>query len=202
MHSFSKMTEAEYLEIERDAKYRSEFLGGQMITMPVVNCWHSLIRGNLICAIGNQLNGSSCLLLGSDMRVKVQAAGFYTYTDLLVVCGEHQAEDEHDDTLLNPTVIVEIFSESSEAYDRGRKFQMYRQLPSLREYVLVCQYEPRIDWFRRVSGGWLLRDASSSNSKISLSSLGIKFEMADVYANILFEPVPPRTEKPDGRCYF
>jgi Uma2 family endonuclease len=137
IHGIWKMTEQEYLELEREAKFRSEFLDGQMIAMPPSSLWHSRILVNLICAIGDQLTGFPCIVLSANMRIKVQQAGFYAYPDVLVVCGQHEAEDEHDDVLLNPTVIMEVFSESSEAYDRGRKFQMYRQLPSLREYLLV-----------------------------------------------------------------
>jgi Uma2 family endonuclease len=140
--------------------------------------------------------------MASDMRVKVQAAGLYTYPDVLVVRGRMQVEDKHDDTLLNPTVIVEIFSQSSEAYDRGRKFEMYRLIPSLREYLLVNQHEPHIDRFQKKGEEWLLRDVAALNSKLSLPSVGFTIALADVYADVVFVPPVPDPKKPDSRSYF
>jgi Uma2 family endonuclease len=133
------------------------------------------------------------------MRVKVQAAGLYTYPDISVACGQNEVEDEHNDTLLNPTVIVEVLSESREAYDRGKKFEIYRQLPSLREYLLVSQHEPQIEQFIRQDGGeWLLRDFAGLGSKLSLPSVGITIKLADVYSNVRFVPASRRPEKPGG----
>jgi len=132
-----RLSEAEYLELERRAEYKSEFLDGEMFAMSGGTRPHSVIACNLIRAIGNQLRGSPCVVYNSDMRVKVQAAGLYTYLDVSVACGQSEVEDEHDDVLLNPTVIVEVLSESPEAYDRGKKFEFYRQLSSVREYLFV-----------------------------------------------------------------
>jgi len=199
-HPVHRLTEAEYLEIERRAEFKSEFLDGEMFAMSGGTYSHSLIACNLIRAIGNQLKGSPCVILNSDMRVKVQASGLYTYPDVSVACGEKQVEDEHDDVLLNPTVVVEVLSDSREAYDRGKKFEMYRQIPSLREYLLVSQYKPLIEQFIRQTGEeWLLRAAAGLESKVSLPSVGVTIELAEVYNNIQFVPDSRPPEKPGSR---
>jgi Uma2 family endonuclease len=195
-----RLTEAEYLEIERRAEFKSEFLDGEIFAMSGGASSHSLIKYNLIRALGNQLEGSPCVVYDSDMRIKVQEAGLYMYPDVSVVCGGKQVEDEHDDVLLNPIVIVEVLSDSTGAYDRGRKFEMYRQIPSLREFLLVNQYKPHIEQFiRQDSGEWLLRDVAGLESKLSLPSVGIAIAMASVYSNVQFAPDSRRPGKPASR---
>jgi Uma2 family endonuclease len=191
-----KLTEAEYLEMERRAEFRSEFLDGEMFAMAGGTRIHSVIKCNLISAIHTQLKGSPCRVYDSDLRLKVQASGLYTYPDVSVACGQDQFEDEHDDTLLNPTVIVEVLSDSREAYDRGKKFELYRRLLSLREYLLVNQYKPLVEQFiRQESGEWFLRDVAGLESKLTLPSIDITIELADVYADVRFTPDARRHDK-------
>jgi Uma2 family endonuclease len=195
-----KLTEAEYLEIERRAEFRSEFLDGEMFAMSGGTSSHSLIASNLNFAMRLQLKGRPCVVYTSDMRVKVQASGLYTYPDLSVACGQREFEDENEDILLNPIVVVEILSDSREAYDRGQKFALYRQIPSLREYLLVNQHEPLVEQYvRQDNGQWLLGDMAGLESKLVLPSVGITIEMADVYTNIRFTPKPRHHERPDSR---
>jgi Uma2 family endonuclease len=198
-----RLTEAEYLEIERRALIKSEFLNGEMFAMSGGTRSHSLIATNMTRAMGNQLEGSPCVVYNSDMRVKVQPDGLYTYPDVSVACGGEEFADEHNDILLNPVFIVEILSASREAYDRGQKFAHYRQIPSLREYLLVSQHKPLVEQFiRQDNGDWLLREVSGLESKLSLSSIVITIEMAKIYANVRFVPAPPTSDKPDHRSYF
>jgi Uma2 family endonuclease len=195
-----RLTQAEYLEIERRAEFKSEFRDGEMFAMSGGSRPHSRIACNLISAIDTQLKGSPCMVFNSDMRVKVQMAGLYTYPDVSVLCGPEEVEDEHDDVLLNPTVIAEVLSDSREAYDRGKKFEMYRRLPSLREYLLVNQHEPLIEQFIRQPGGeWLLRDVSGLEGKLSLPSLGITIALAEVYSKVRFQPAARSPETPGNR---
>ncbi|HTA30364.1 MAG TPA: Uma2 family endonuclease [Candidatus Cybelea sp.] len=202
-HPVHRLTEAEYLEIERRALIKSEFLDGEMFAMSGGTSAHSLIAANMTRAIGNQLEGSPCVVYTSDLRVKVQPDGLYTYPDLSVACGGEEFADDHKDTLLNPVVIVEILSDSREAYDRGKKFALYRQIPSLREYLLVSQHRPLVEQFiRQDSGEWLLREVSGFESKLTISSIVITIEMSKIYANVRFVPAPPPTENPDRRSYF
>ena len=199
-HPVHRLTEAEYLEIERRAEFKSEFLDGEMFAMSGGTRSHSLIGSNTICAIGNQLKGCPCRVYTADMRIKVQASGLYTYPDLSVACGQEEFEDEHEDILLNPTVVVEVLSDSREAYDRGQKFALYRQIPSLREYLLVNQHEPLVEQYVRQDGGqWLLNAVAGLENKLSLPSVGITIEMAYVYTDVRFKPGPWRHEMPDNR---
>jgi Uma2 family endonuclease len=192
-----RLTEAEYLALERRAESKSEFREGEMFAMAGGSPAHSQIACNLISAINTQLKDSPCVVFNSDMRVKVQMAGLYTYPDVSVLCGREELEDEHDDVLLNPTVVAEVLSDSREAYDRGKKFELYRRLPSLREYLLVNQHEPLIEQFIRQPGGeWLLRDVAGLDGKLTMPSVGITISLADVYSKVRFLPTARLTGAP------
>src|SRR5262245_46847116 len=130
-----RVTPEQYLVLERKADFKSEYLNGYIIAMAGASREHNLIAGNLHGELRSQLKGRPCETYVSDMRVFIDRTGLYTYPDIVAVCGEARFQDDGVDTLLNPTVIVEVLSDSTERYDRGRKFGHYRQLPSLREYV-------------------------------------------------------------------
>jgi len=182
-----RLSEAEYLEIERRADIKSEFLSGEMFAMSGGTPLHSQIAGNLIRELGTQLLPGPCIVYTSDLRVKVEVSGLYTYPDVTVACGDPQLEDEQRDTLLNPTVIVEILSDSREAYDRGKKFELYRQIPSLREYLLVSQRKAHVEQFiRQTSGEWLFREVMGLEAKLTLPSLGIAVALSSVFAKVDF----------------
>jgi len=142
-------TPQEYLALERKAAYKSEYIGGFIVAMPGVSRWHDRIAGDTYAALHAQLADGPCEIFTSDIRVKNEVTGRYTDPDASVVCGEPQFADEELDTLLNPTVIIEILSPSTEAYDRGDKFEAYRRLPSLQEYVRIAQNRASVDHFLR-----------------------------------------------------
>jgi len=191
-----RLTEAEYLEIERKAGFKSEYFQGEMFAMAGGTRAHSLIAMNLGRELGNRLRGRSCVVYNSDLRVRVESAGFYTYPDLSVACSEQKLVDNQEDTLLNPVVIVEVLSDSTEAYDRGAKFELYRQISSLQEYLLVSQRRPRIEQFvRQVGSEWLLREAVGLDTKLVLPSLDITVALAEVFANVEFSPVSLHPER-------
>ena len=128
-----RYTPEQYLELERKAPYKNEFVNGQIYAMPGASRAHNLITGNTHREVSSQLRGRPCETYVSDMRVKVNTTGLYTYPDVVVVCGEIRFDDAQKDTLLNPTVLIEVLSPSTEAYDRGEKFAHYRRLASLQE---------------------------------------------------------------------
>jgi len=172
------LTEAEYLELERRAESKSEFFCGEMFAMAGGTPVHSQIATNLVRELGNKLKGRPCVVYNSDLRLKVEVTGLITYPDLSVVCGPLQFAAGTDDTVVNPTVVVEVLSDSTEAYDRGRKFENYRQMPSLHEYLLVSQKEPRIEQFvRQENGQWLLREAVGLAATLPLPSLEIQIRL-------------------------
>jgi Uma2 family endonuclease len=141
---------------------------------------------NLAGVLRPQFVGRPCEAYASDMRVKVSSTGLYTYPDLVAICGEVVFDDEHTDTLLNPTVIVEVLSPSTEAYDRGEKFAHYRRLESLQEYVLVSQDKVRIEWFVRQGAQWILSEASGLDETVRLESIGCDLVLRDVYDKVRF----------------
>ncbi len=179
-------TAEEYLALERKAEYKSEYVDGMIIALAGASRSHSLIVFNLARGLGPQLVGRPCEAYVSDMRVRVSPAGLYTYPDLVAVCGEIFFEDEHTDTLLNPTVIVEVLSPSTEAYDRGEKFAHYRRLESLQEYVLVSQARVRIESYVRQGARWILSEASALDATVRLESIGCDLVLRDVYDKVRF----------------
>jgi Uma2 family endonuclease len=191
------LTEAEYLQIERRAEFKSEFYDGEMFAMAGGTLRHSLIGTNLAGEFGNRLQGKSCIAFNADLRIKVEATGLYTYPDLSVICGDPRFVDDEQDTVMNPTLLAEVLSDSTEAYDRGRKFEHYRQISSLREYLLVSQHEPRIEHFiRQPDNNWLLREAVGLEATLSLPALEITIALGEVFAQVKFPPAPLRASAP------
>jgi Uma2 family endonuclease len=192
-----RLTEAEYLDLERSLEARNEFFDGEVFAMSGGTPLHSQIATNLARELGNKLKGRDCIPYNSDLRVKVEATGLFTYPDLSVVCGPLQFAPGTDDTVVNPRLIIEVLSDSTEAYDRGKKFENYRHMPSLREYLLVSQKEPRIEQFvRQPNGQWLLRDAAGLDATMALPSLEIDLFLAEVFAGVEFVPAPIRAQTP------
>jgi Uma2 family endonuclease len=192
-----RLTEAEYLEIERAALFKSEFYQGEMFAMSGGTLQHSLIATNLAGEFRQRLKGGSCVAYNTDLRVKVEAAGLYTYPDLSVICGPARFVEGTNDTVVNPTILVEVLSDSTEAYDRGTKFEQYRQIPTLQEYLLVSQKAPRIEQFKRQANGeWLLKIAAGLDQSLELPSLGIVISLAEVFAQVDFIPAPIRPSSP------
>jgi len=181
------MTPGEYLEIERKSEIRSEYIAGRMFAMSGASLRHGLIAGNLFREISSQMRGRACQAHMNDLRVKVSPTGMYTYPDIVAFCGEAQLEDEHFDTLLNPAVIVEVLSDSTEAYDRGEKFAHYRRLDTLREYVLVSQDKIRIERFRREGDEWTLSEVSDPDATLHLESIDCHVTVAAIYEKVEFK---------------
>lgn len=179
------LTPEEYLEIERNAEHKHEYFDGEMFAMAGGSPEHSQVIANVIIELGYQLKKRPCVVYSSDVRVNVAPTGLYTYPDVTVVCGSPQFSDDQKDTLINPLLIVEVLSDSTEAYDRGRKFDMYRTLPSLREYLLVSQLEPRLALYtRQPDDRWLLSDAIGREAALHLESVDCVLALADVYLKV------------------
>lgn len=184
-----KLTPEQYLAIERQAEYRSEFYNGEMFAMAGASREHNRVKENLVIEIGSRLKGSGCESFSSDMRVKVAATGLYTYPDVVIVCGQAEFEDAAVDTLTNPRVVVEVLSESTEKFDRGKMFRHYKQIPSLQEYVLVAQDEPAIDRFvRQPNGDWAQSSVEGLESEFAFAAVPVKIPLADIYAGVSFPP--------------
>jgi Uma2 family endonuclease len=185
-----RYTPAQYLDLERKADFKSEYCNGFIVAMAGATKEHNQISGNIFRRIGNQFEDRSCTVYISDMRVFIDATGLYTYPDVAAVCGEAQFLDDVVDTLLNPTVIVEVLSHTTESYDRGRKFNHYRQLPSLQEYVLVAQDEVLVDHFTRQGDQWLLTMFRSLDDVLTLVSIDCAISLREIYAKVQFPGEP------------
>jgi Uma2 family endonuclease len=195
-----RLTEAEYLEIERAAEFKSEFFEGEMFAMAGGTPQHSLIATNLAAEFRNQLKSGDCAPYNADLRIKIEATGLCTYPDLSVICGPLQFAPGTDDTVLNPTLLAEVLSDSTEGYDRGKKFEHYRQIPTFQEYLLVSQKEPRIEQFIRQSDGrWVLNEAAGLDAMLELPSLRISLSLAEVFAKVKFVPASIRAISPRAR---
>ena len=186
------LTAAEYLAIERAAERKSEFFDGEMFAMAGTSKNHARIVMNFSRELSTSLKGRTCEPFASDLRVKVEANGLYTYPDLVVVCGEQRFEDAQLDTLLNPTLIIEVLSDSTERYDRVKKFDNYRSLPTLQEYVLVSQAEPRVEQFlRQADGTWNLSVTNDPAATVRLTTISCEIALAEIYDRVEFPPAEP-----------
>jgi Uma2 family endonuclease len=181
------VTPEEYLALERAAERKSEYRDGEIVGMTGATRRHSLITVNVSSELNRQLEDRPCEVHVNDLRALIAARRLYTYPDVIVVCGEPELTDRYRDTLTNPTVLIEVLSPSTEAYDRGAKFEHYRTLDSLREYLLVSQSRPQVDHFvRPADGQWLLSAASDLAATIVLPSIQCQLAMAEIYDKVKF----------------
>jgi Uma2 family endonuclease len=193
-----RLSEEEYLRVERAAEYKSEFWDGEMYAMAGTSRNHALISWNLGASLHAQFKGRPCFAFQNDMRVRVAESGLYTYPDVVAVCGEGRYLDDEQDTLLNPQLIVDILSPSTAAYDHGEKFRRYRQLASLTDYLLVAQSRPLVEHWSRdiaVPHAWAISESSQMTDRIHLASLDAELVLADIYAKVEFttdNPSPAR----------
>ena len=186
-------TPEEYLERERKAAYKSQYYRGEIYAMSGASREHNLIVSNLVRVVGNKLLDRPCEVYPSDMRVKVQPSGLYTYPDVIIVCGKPEFEDRHGDTLLNPLVLFEVISPSTEAYDRGAKSKQYRQLASLQELVLVASESLHVERYHRSDDGeWRLWESTDRAAALPLNSIGVEISLAEIYRLVEF-PLPTET---------
>lgn len=183
----TRVTEAEYLAFERASEEKHEYHQGEIVLMVGGTPAHSRIIMDLAVALGPRLANGACEMFDSGLKVRVREARLYAYPDLTVVCGAARFDEEYGDTLLNPTVIVEVLSPSTEMYDRREKFRAYRALASLREYVLVAQTEPSVEVYTRQENGlWLWREAAAPDEELVLSSLGVSVPLREIYRRVEF----------------
>jgi Uma2 family endonuclease len=185
-HPITKLTAEEYLALDRAAEFRSELLDGEMVAMSGGSARHSILQIDLAVGVQTALRGGPCQTFSADLRVRVSSR-LYAYPDLSVVCEEPQYPDGRQDILLNPTVIFEVLSPSTEKYDRGIKLQHYRSIESLQDYILVAQDQIRIEQYTRGEAGtWTPRDYQSADETLAIESVGVRLPLAGIYERIEF----------------
>lgn len=198
-----KRSVEDYLTAERAAEERHEYLDGDVYLMAGESLAHGFICTNLVRELSTRLRGTSCGVLSKDMKVRTgtlplprrMMKGLFSYPDALIVCGEPQFHDEYRDILLNPTLIIEVLSDSTETYDRTRKFMRYQQLESLAEYVLVSQNLPLIEVYARRENGWFYTASGDPTASVRLASVDCSLALSEVYDRITFPEEPPPDER-------
>ena len=175
------LTPAEYIAAERKATLKSEYLSGEIVAMSGACLAHNLITMNTAAGLYNQVTERGCRIYASDMRIGIGTGVSYFYPDVAVVCDEPRFEDDAFDTLINPEVIVEVLSPSTEAYDRGEKSARYRQLESLQEYVLISQDKVQVEHYLRQGKQWILSEFSAPENVLPLTSIGAELSLNQIY---------------------
>ncbi len=183
------LTLAEYENLELQTGIKHQYLRGEVFAMVGGTPRHAQIAGNIIREGGNGLKGRPCVVYTADLRVKIESTGLYTYPDASIVCGPLELDAELLNTVLNPTVIFEVLSESTEKYDRGRKSIHYRQIDSLQELVLISQDRALVECYsRQDESRWMLVTLSRLEQELNLTSVGISIPLAEIYRNVVFDP--------------
>ncbi len=172
----------DYLAIERDAEHKSEYVDGEAVAMAGASYVHNLIVANVVGALWGRLRGTPCAVMPSDLKVKASSKVYYP--DVTVLCGEPRFLDDEQDVLLNPTLIVEVLSESTKNFDRGEKFMRYRLVESLQDYVLIAQSETHVEHFRRDKDLWVLAETRDPGDHLVIESIGCELLLADVYDRV------------------
>ena len=180
----SGITPEQYLEQERKAEFKSEYVNGRIYAMSGVSKEHSIIAANVVSELHTRFKGRPYIVHGSDMRVQVEDTGKYAYPDVTAVCGPSRFADTHFDTLLNPTVIVEVLSPSTEAYDRGAKFAHYRRIPEMREYVLISQGRPIVEKYALQGEHWVLTEYANLEDVLALDSANCHIPLREIYDKV------------------
>ncbi len=180
----SFITPEEYLALEEHADHKSEYCNGEMFAMSGGSVNHNQITGNVYTNLRHLLSQRPCRVFMNDVRLNIKSNGLYTYPDVMVVCGKIEFVPGRDDTVMNPIVLVEVWSDSTQAYDRGGKFALYRQIPSLQEYVMMDQTKPYVEHFRREGNFWVLETLEQMDAILTLPLLECEMPLAVMYEKV------------------
>ena len=181
-------TQEEYLTLELQAEYKSQYVAGEIFSMAGAQPWHIKVTGNIIGLLYNQFRGKPCEAYFVDMRVRVKAGDLWTYPDVMALCGEPKFETaSNPHSLLNPQVILEVLSPSTEVFDRGDKFARYRLLESLTDYVLVASERMSVEHFaRQADGSWRFTEYRQGEDRLVLASVEAELPLAEIYERVTF----------------
>lgn len=178
------ITPEEYLALEEKADHKSEYYNGEMFALAGGSVNHNQITFNVAKAFDRLPTHKPCRVFSNDVRLRTQKSGLYTYPDVMVICGRIEFVPGRDDTLTNPILIVEVWSDSTKAYDRGEKFAMYRQIPTLQEYVMIDQTQPYVEHYRRDGHFWVLETLEKADAILTLPSLECEIPLAVMYEKV------------------
>ncbi|QTA93791.1 Uma2 family endonuclease [Desulfonema magnum] len=178
----------EYLEMEKTAEYKNEYFQGEIFAMTGASFNHNLIVSNIIIALGSRLRNSSCFIFSGDMKIQVDEAMHYTYPDVSIVCGDIEFVGGRDDVITNPVVIFEVLSNSTKDYDRGSKFTAYRNIRSLKDYILIDQYDYHAEYFyKNEQKRWILEEFRSPGDTLKISSVAAELSLDTIYDRVRWQ---------------
>ena len=178
----NKLTPEEYLEWESNALQKHEYYRGELFAMAGASVRHNVIAKNLMIGTGVRLQGKQCQPYGSDLRIQIPENTLFTYPDISIICRDIVEEETNDDYTIEPAVIIEILSPSTKGYDRGEKFRLYRDIPTLKEYILIDSESIAIEAFRiNASGHWELEEYKSLNEVLPIPVVDITIPLHDIY---------------------
>jgi Uma2 family endonuclease len=178
-------SEHDYLDFERNSQERHEFYKGEIFAMSGASYEDNVIEDNLRLIIGTSLKGKSCRSFGSNLRIHIPRNSLYTYPDIMILCGEPKFQDQKFDTVLNPAVLIEILSPSTANYDRGAKFDLYREIDSLKEYILIDSTNYHcVHYNRNADNTWTLWETKNVNEDLLINAVNLKISLSEVYAGI------------------
>lgn len=181
-------TPEEYLALEEAADYRSEYYQGEILARSSSSVNHNRIAGNLMIALERAFENKPCEAFITDMRLLVKKNGLYTYPDVMAVCGQLEFAEGRDDTLTNPVVIVEVLSKSTQDYDRGGKFTLYRAIETFQDYVLIDQHSVHVEYFHKLDDGrWILQEFTSSDDVLTITSIDFEISLQQIYQKVTWE---------------
>ena len=184
------ISQEEYLDAERLATNKHEYYKGEIFAISGARIAHNMIFKNTFVDIANKLKGKKCQPFGSDLRIHIPSNTLYTYPDISIICGEIDTLDDTFDTATNPSVIIEILSESTRNYDKGGKFTLYRAIESLQEYILIDSESVMVEKFiRNADNSWQLTEYITLEQKFSIATLAIELQLADIYNNVKLKDV-------------
>jgi Uma2 family endonuclease len=187
--SIPRVNEEEYLRLERAAEYKSEFLDGEIFAISGGSLRHSYLASNWTALLNSRLKGKGCYVFTSDARVRTPKTGSYLYPDVSVACGGPQTHQNSNDILVNPQVLIEVLSPFTAGYDHGKKFECYREIPSLREYVLVHADLAHVEHYvRQPDASWIFREYRGLEAAVPIASIDCNVPLADVYSGVLDLP--------------
>ncbi len=179
------ITSEEYFQMEETAEYKSEYYHGEIFAMSGASANHNLIVMNVGANLHHSLKGSGCFVFPSDIKVELDSAEHYAYPDVSVVCGDIRYGAGRKDIITNPIVIIEVLSESTKDYDKGTKFQAYRKISSLRDYILIDQYTRHVEYFfKNESGQWILEEFQDANDSFTVRSIKVELSLDNIYYQI------------------
>ncbi len=192
--ALKRVTPEEYLALEEQAEYKSEYFAGKIFAMAGASYEHNSIVMNIISAAGPKVRDSKCRLHGLDLRLWIEEKDVFTYPDVMIICGEPEFYFDRNDTVTNPLIIIEVLSESTKNYDRGEKFEMYRAISTLREYVLIDQNRVHVERFVKTESGWVLSEWNDAGATVQFVSVDFHMPISDIYRGIEF-PAPQDPEQ-------